>query len=71
MKLSSFLPAAGVCAVLLCAVLHVFFTVENYGTMLTAVPLWMHIALAVAFWIMVLLAGTVCYLIFSKYRKKK
>lgn len=60
----------GLFAILVCAVGHVVYAVQEYGTVLTAVPLGMRIAFVSLFWLLVLLIGAAVYLFVLKRKGK-
>ena len=47
---TKYAPVIGVLVILICAGIHVVFTVKEHRTMLTALPLWMRVAFVLVFW---------------------
>lgn len=60
----------GIGIIVISAMIHVFLTVKNYNSILTAVPLWMKVAFVIAFWGLLALLGTVVYCMIRKRLKK-
>lgn len=61
---------AVIIGVLIFAVCNIAITVVNYSSMLTALPLWMMIALESACWCFVALIAVVAYAVIRKHIKK-
>ena len=68
--LSKYVPIAGLVVIVACALIHVLVTVKGHSTMLTALPLWMRVAFVLAFWVVVLGIGVVCYCLIARTLKK-
>lgn len=60
----------GISIIVICAVIHVFFTIKNYNNILTAVPLWMRVIFVIIFWGILLLLGMGGYYFISKCFKR-
>ena len=67
---TKYAPVIGVLVILICAGIHVAFTVKEHRMMLTALPLWMRVAFVLVFWGLVLLVGTVCYFFIVKHHSR-
>lgn len=68
--LSDLFSDAVIIGVLILAVCNIAITVVNYSSMLTALPLWMMIALESACWCFVALIAVVAYAVIRKHIKK-
>lgn len=67
---TNYAPVIGMLVILICAGIHVAFTVKEHRTMLTALPLWMRVAFVLVFWGLVLLVGAVCYFFIVKHHSR-
>lgn len=67
---TKYAPVIGVLVILICAGIHVAFTVKEHRMMLTALPLWMRVAFVLVFWGLVLLVGAVCYFFIVKHHSR-
>ena len=68
--IAKYAPVVGVVVILVCAAIHVFLTIKEHSTMLTALPLKWRIAFVLIFWAFVLLVGAMCYFLILKHPKK-
>lgn len=67
---NKFFPYFGVIIITVLAIFHVLLTIKNYGCTLTAVPLWMKVAVVVMFWTLIMLIGNIGYYLILKLIKK-
>ncbi len=56
--------------IVICALIHVFWTVKDYNNILTAVPLWMMVTFVIIFWVLLLVLSNFIYHFILKRFKK-
>lgn len=66
-----YFPIFGAALILICAVIHAFFTIKNHQSIITAVPLKIKLVFVCLFWGVVLLIGIICYLLIVKNIKNE